>query len=318
MKHKMIKKLQKAMFPEFVNSSEPRNNKREATCGTLHSNICYGNTYPNSYMDIYQSPMYQDKPLPVIVYCHGGGYTWGDKVEGDPNAKEQSFWYFEMLLKAGFHIVSVNYALAPEYQYPTPVIQLNQCMEYLSRHTKEYGIDMSRIIFSGSSAGAHLSGQYVNIVTNEDYARQMKIDPFLKKEQIMAYVSSSGLLDCERFDKTQSKLFNIMLRGCARAYFNVKKIHGNASVQEANVITHMSKDFPPCFISDGNQGTFTDQAEDLAVNATLLGIRHQLKLFPKEVAALGHGFEFGETQQAKEVMKMLLEFLRNCMGEQNL
>lgn len=311
MKHGMIRRLQKMMFPEFVNSMKPRNKEREVSCGKLHSDICYGTTYPNSYMDIYQSSVIQEEPLPVFVYCHGGGYTWGDKVEGDPNAKEQSFWYFEELLKAGYHIVSVNYALAPEYQYPVPLLQLSQCMEFLKIHAQEYGIDMTRVIFSGSSAGAHLTGQYVNILTNESYAQQMKLVPALKKEQVMAYVSTSGLLDCERFDKTDAKSFNFILRKCAKAYFEVRKIEGNKDIKGTNVITYMSDDFPPCFISDGNRGTFTNQAKDMAKNAEKLGIRYQLKLYPKEIAVLGHGFELGESEQAKEVMKLTIDFLKS-------
>lgn len=311
MKHKMIQKMQKMIFPEFVNGMYPRDNKREITCGRLYADISYGTDYPNSYVDIYQSPNYKEQPLPVFIYCHGGGYTWGDKVEGDPNEKEQSFWYFETLLNAGYHVVSVNYALAPEYQYPVPVIQLNQCVSYLAGHAVEYGIDMSKVIFSGSSAGAHLTGQYVNVLTNKEYARQMKIKPAIRKEQIMAYVSSSGLLDCERFDRTHSKAFDFILRRCARAYFGVWNIHGNKIVQETDVITHMTKDFPPCFISDGNQGTFTDQAKDMAEKAEELGIRHQLKVYSKETAVLEHGFELGESLQAKEIMSMTLDFLES-------
>lgn len=96
----------------------------------------------------------------------------------------------------------------------------------------------------------------------------------------MLFVSSSSLLDCERFDKTDSIIFNYLLRCCARAYFGIRRIHGNQTVQQSNVITHMTKDFPPCFISDGNAGTFTDQAMDMAARAKELGIPHQPKLFP--------------------------------------
>ena len=311
MKHTLIKKLQGAMFPEFVNGWTPRNTaKAKIERGTVLSDISYGTEYPNSFLDIYQCGPEENGKRPVFIYCHGGGYTWGDKVEGDPNAKEQSFAVFQSYLDAGYQVVSVNYALAPEYAYPVPLLQLNQCVNWLLTHCAEYHLDMDCVIFGGGSAGAHLAGQYVNLVTNETYAKQMKITPQLKAAQILAFVSSSGLLDCARFDRTDSAVFNFILRRCSRAYFGTKDFRKCEAVVESNVISHMTKNFPPCFLSDGNTGTFTDQAEDMAGKAEKLGVPFYLKLYPKEVAKLGHGFEGGNSVQAAEVMQLTIQFLK--------
>lgn len=209
-------------------------------------------------------------------------------------------------------MVSVNYALAPDFAYPIPLYQMNQCMAYLTAHAAEYGLCMDQVILAGSSAGAHLAGQYAAVLTNADYAAEMKINPALSGKQILAFVSGSGLLDCERFDRTDSVVFNFLLRRCARAYFGVRRLRGNVVVRQADVIAHMSGDFPPCFLSDGNRGTFTDQAEDMAKRAQALQIPYCLKLYPKDKAVLGHGFELGETPQAQEVIAETLDFLRTC------
>ena len=314
MKHYLIQRLQAMMFPEFVNSMMARNDTAYTGVHTRHSNLCYGADYPNSFVDLYISSAPR-RSAPAVVYCHGGGYTWGDKVEGDPNAKESGFGFFETLLDAGYHIVSVNYALAPEYPYPIPLIQLDQCIGWLKIHAPKYGIGMDRVILCGGSAGAHLTGQYAALVSNPSYAEEMKLKPALAREKLMAFVSLSGLLDCARFDKTDSAIFNAVLRRCAWAYFGTKKLRTDANVAQANVITHMTKEFPPCAISDGNAGTFTDQARDMADRAAQLGICHSLKLFPKAEAKLGHGFETGTTPQAKEAVDTILQFLEQLQEE---
>ena len=309
MNHKLIVRLQKSMFPEFVNGFQPRNNTGAISGGRLYSDLKYGDKYPNSYMDLYKSDKPKGGKAPLVIYCHGGGYTWGDKVEGDPNAKDKCFNVFQEFIDNGYDVASVNYALAPEYQYPIPLIQLNECINFLIANQGTYKVDTDKIILMGSSAGAHLTGQYANVVTNEAYASKVGIHSALKKSQLMAFVSQSGLLDNERFDKTDSGIFNFVLRRCGRAYFEVKKLQGDERVIETNVIENMTKAFPPSFISDGNAGTFTDQAVDMAAQAKKFGIKHELKLYPKDAAKLGHGFEAGETQEAKEVRGLMFAFL---------
>ena len=309
MDHKLILKLQNSMFPEFVNGFEPRKNKGSITGGQLYSDLKYGGKYPNSYVDLYKSNKSKHGKAPLVIYCHGGGYTWGDKVEGDPNAGDKSFCLFQDFIDHGYDVASVNYALAPEFQYPVPMLQLDECIQFLISHAEEYRLDVDRVILIGSSAGAHLAGQYADAVTNEAYASGIGIHPVLKQEQLMAFVSQSGLLDNERFDRTDSGIFNFVLRRCGRAYFDVKKLQGDPKVIETNVINNMTENFPPVFISDGNVGTFTDQAVDMADRAKSLGLTYELKLYPKETAKLGHGFEAGQAVQAVEVRNLMFQFL---------
>ena len=315
MKHFMIEKLQKTMFPVFVNGFEPRDNAKDLSGVTCFHDLCYGTEYPNSFLDIYQSPRYENTPLPVFLYVHGGGYTWGDKVEGDPNTRENGFGCFEELLNAGFHLVSVNYALAPEYQYPVPLWQMDQCVSWLKQHAEAYGLDMSRVIFGGSSAGAHLSGQYTAAVCDPAYARELKLSPSISASDLLAFCSFSGLLDYARFDKTDSAIFNAILAGCARAYFGVRDFRGDPRCAQAGVIRHITGNFPPVFVSDGNAGTFTDQARDLAGRAAQLHLPCVLKLYGRDVAKLGHGYEMGDTPQAKETRSSLLAFLTELLAK---
>ena len=309
--HEQIRAIQQSMMAYPVNSFSPRGITKELPGIRTVPEVRYGEAYPNSYLDFYETPVRSSGPAPLFLYCHGGGFTWGDKAEGDPNAGEnQSLAYFLPFLEAGFSVASVNYALAPDWQYPVPLRQLNQCVSFLVRHAAEYGIDMNRIVFAGTSAGAQVTGQYLNVLTDPAYAAEMGLEPAVPASAAIAFVSSSGLLDCERFDGTGVPGFDEVLRACGLAYFETETLKGEECVQQAGVIAHMTAKFPPVFLSDGNTMTFTDQAIDMKAKADALGVPAELLLFPKEEAELLHGFELTQAPQALEAQRAAAAFVR--------
>lgn len=312
MKHYLVKRMQKKTFFAY-NSFEPREKtgKRVLENGcTLYHDIPYGNKYPNSFLDIYVQPDAGDKKHCTYFYIHGGGYTWGDKTDGDPNAKgDDHDWFFLEFMKAGYNIVSVNYALAPEFLYPTPIIQIGEAAEFLKVHGREYGIWMDRIIVGGGSAGGQLAGQFVNIQTNPAYAREMGMKAVLEKGDIKAVLFNSALVDSERLGKTDTAVINFLFVRCGRAYFNSRKLPGNPAVIQSDVIKNVTADFPPSFLSDGNSGSFTDQNRDLAKRLSELHVKNVLNIYPKTEVKLGHGFESMGDKYGRENLKKMIEFL---------
>lgn len=159
-----------------VNSFSPANEITETKWGSngaYINDICYGNTYPNSYLDIYISSVGGENK-PTYFFIHGGGYVWGDKIGGDPNTRDSGLeWYINTFLENGINVVSPNYCFAPEYSYPTQVVQLNECLDFLVQHGVEYGISMDRVIIGGGSAGGNLAGMLGLVCTNQDIAAEL-------------------------------------------------------------------------------------------------------------------------------------------------
>lgn len=96
--------IQKALYPKGkeINPVGPQNvpDRKVRENGILYVNdIKYGNTYPNSYLDISYPTEDTSVDRPTIVYFHGGGYFGGDKVLGDPLAvNEDSTYLFDRLV----------------------------------------------------------------------------------------------------------------------------------------------------------------------------------------------------------------------------
>lgn len=87
-----------------------------------------------------------------IINFHGGGFTIGDSTD---DARFARFCTDPKYLDAVF--ISVQYRLAPEYPFPTPVEDCADAIRYVYDHAEEFGVDKERILLSGFSAGGNLA-----------------------------------------------------------------------------------------------------------------------------------------------------------------
>lgn len=257
----------------------------------LASDIRYGSTHPNSYLDVYIADDDPSVSRPTVLVVHGGGFIGGSKSDGDPNAESDEAASFAAghgpVLAAGYNLVLIDYALAPQHPYPTPLRQLDEALAFLLAEGDRYGLDMDRLVLSGGSAGGQIVGQYVNLVTNPAYARRLGIAPVLVPSQVQAVLLDSTPFDPARASGTQapSRRNNLLFAVSLRAYLRSPR-----DIADANIIDHATSDFPPVVIADGNVGTFPDQAQDFADRLSQLGVAHELILYARDEAELGHGF----------------------------
>lgn len=111
--------------------------------------IRYAEEYPNSFLDI----TYPDKNLetdrPTFIYFHGGGFFGGSKCDGDPLAEGDATALLDDICAEGFNLVNIDYALVPEYHFPTPVLQANEAFRFLMDHAEEYHLGMDRVVIMG-------------------------------------------------------------------------------------------------------------------------------------------------------------------------
>lgn len=236
----------------------------------------------------------------------------GNKTMGDPDSEEFGMSAYRAgILNAGFNLVSIDYALAPEYRYPTPVIQVDQAIDFLIKKQEEYGLDMSNVVLNGASAGGNIAAQYANIVTNKEYAQTMRMEPALKSENLKAIVLDNAIYDGNRSGNVSENKFSFLFYLCKFAYLDWRSEKDD--VRENNIFLHTTKNFPPCYIVDGNEGTFDDQAREFDELLTSLNVVHKANIIPRNVAKLGHAFLLDDTPYAREDIRMKMEFLRGVL-----
>jgi len=93
--------------------------------------------------------------VPVIVFVHGGGWRVGSKAVFCPNISEKDS--FERIVAAGFAVVSVDYRLSGEAHFPAQVDDVRAALAWVREAGDDYGLDASRILLWGESAGATLA-----------------------------------------------------------------------------------------------------------------------------------------------------------------
>lgn len=97
-------------------------------------------------LDFYPSLTAGKKPCIVIV--HGGSWAAGNSQQlPDLNSA---------LAKAGYHVATINYRLAPEYHFPAPIEDLQTALTYLRSEMASLSIDTTRFVLLGRSAGGQI------------------------------------------------------------------------------------------------------------------------------------------------------------------
>lgn len=283
---------------------------------TCYTNLSYDSDRPNHFLDLYVHHDADTVSYPTFIFVHGGGFVWGNKSEFAPKQKKgkvKPYWYFDSIVKAGFNVVTINYALAPGYLYPSPIVQFDQFIHYLPTLAAQYHLDPTRLVVAGNSGGAHIVGQYSAVQTNAAYAAELGMEQTLTDGQIKAVVLNSGLLDPERIGQAGFKAADWLFSKCGQAYFDCSSIPGNADAKQANIITHVTKDYPPVFMSDGNKVSFPYQARELSARLDELNVPHTLNIYPVEEGALFHDFEKTGNKFGKDNMKQILRFLSEVL-----
>ncbi len=90
-------------------------------------------------------------PAPLIVFVHGGGWTRGDKASAT-GVDKVTHWKVQ-----GYAFASINYRLVPGATVEQQAGDVAASVAWLKGHAGAMGIDASRIVLMGHSAGAHLA-----------------------------------------------------------------------------------------------------------------------------------------------------------------
>ncbi len=224
-------------------------------------------------MDVYHPGRSDDGPAPVAVFVHGGAWTSGDKSAGTGMAD------FDELVRRGYLVASLDYRLAPQYQFPAQIQDVKCAIRSLRANAARWGIDPGRIGAWGSSAGGHLvslqglTGAGAGWDTEGQYLDQAS--------RVQAVVDLFGPSDLTAPDITG------LARPLAARVFGVTSPNDPKLVQ-ASPVTYISRDDPPFLILQGDrdQTVPMSQSQELYDRLVAAGVEAKLVI----VRNAGHGF----------------------------
>ncbi len=261
---------------------------------------------PAALLDIHRPSAFDGRPLPVIVWIHGGGFVAGSRGE--------SANYARILAADGYAVVVVDYSLAPGVRYPVPVRQINRALGFLSENAARLQLDRKRFILGGDSAGAQLASQLAALASSPDYASSTKLRPGLTREQLRGVVLFCGPHDARLMASRASSSW--FLRTVMWSYLGTTA-PPQATLQAFSVVPNVTPAFPPAFISVGNDDPLAPQSLALAGALRRQGVRVETLFYsPSHSPPLGHEYQFDLSRpESREALSRTRAFLRSLDGD---
>ena len=259
-------------------------------------NLAYSDS-KNSFLDLYY-PKNTTTMMPVILWIHGGGYVGG--------SKESRQDYAMALADAGYVVANIDYALAPEFRYPGPVLQVNQALAYMQLYAAEYGGDMTRVFVGGDSAGAQIASQVAALISNVELAKTMAIQPAISNSQLQGALLLCGLYNLDTVRATAFPNIDVYLT----AYTGAKPFESFSKIDELSTVQHIRPEFPPVFITVGDADPFVSQSVELVDALHSNKVSVDSVFFEGTQKNLKHEYQYDlSTQDARDTSEKTLKFL---------
>lgn len=192
---------------------------------------------PRQKLLVYR-PEPTDRPLPVVIFVHGGGWHSGDPDDYGFIARN--------IAAQGYVAVLAGYRLGQAGRYPAMLEDTASAIGWTHAQIARFGGDPARIVLAGHSAGAY------NVV-------QVALDPrWLAQQQvprvaIRGVIGLAGPYDFYPFDKDSS-----------RAAFG--SVGADATSQPVN---HARAEAPPMLLVHGEDDTVVRPRNTRALAAAL-------------------------------------------------
>lgn len=198
-----------------------------------------------------------DKPTPLVVLIHGGGWKKGSKDQEETKAH----WFVER----GYACAAVQYRLSGVAKHPAALHDCRDAVIWLREHAEDYNFDPDRFASFGGSAGAHLAALHATAVK----------DP---RSKVQAVIIVAGPTDCT----TERAAVNSRVEGSNYQLFLGGSIDEMPEkYREISPVHQATKKTPPCLILTENKPdageSFVARLEELGIaqeNYVLTGTLH--------------------------------------------
>ena len=251
-------------------------------------------------LDLFLPRAQSDKPRPLLVYIHGGGWRGG--------SKEGAFRRLQPLLGGSeFAGAAINYRLTDEASWPAQIHDCKAAIRWLKAHAGKYGYDPERIAVWGTSAGGHLVSMLGVTGNVSDLEGELGKHPDQKSSItcVVNYFGPSNLLTMDDYpsnikhsaaDSPEGKLVG-------GALLEKRQVSMNASP-----VSHVSSEDAPMLLAHGTKDMLVPYQQSVELSKRLA--KHEVAYIFLTMKDAGHGF------RSKELTEKVRVFLaHHLMGQ---
>jgi acetyl esterase/lipase len=134
-------------------------------------------------LDLYL-PEHSGRPLPLIIWIHGGAWRAGQKAN----------CHARLMLPHGYAVASIDYRLSQEALFPAQIEDCKAAVRWLRAHAKQHGLDPDRFAAWGDSAGGHLSALLGTTADIGDFDKGADLDVSSRVQAVCDYYGPTDFL----------------------------------------------------------------------------------------------------------------------------
>jgi acetyl esterase/lipase len=244
-------------------------------------------------LDLYL-PEKADKPLPLIIWIHGGAWLGGSKDNPSPALR---------FTANGYAVAQVGYRLSQEAKFPAQIKDCKAAVRWLRANAAKYNLDPDKFAAWGSSAGGHLVallGTSGGVAAWEGTGNDLKTS-----SRVQAVVDWFGPTDFLRIGDAESDLRHNAPDSPESRLIGGALLENKDKAAAASPVTYVSKDAPPFLIMHGDRDRTVPFNQSELLYAALKKAGVDATLVPMKGA--GHGFG------GVEALTPVEEFLKRCL-----
>jgi acetyl esterase len=208
---------------------------------------------------------------PCLVFFHGGGWVIGNLDSHDVVCRK-------LADEGQLIVISVDYRLAPEHKFPAAVDDAVAATTWIAGNAKGLGIDASRLMIGGDSAGGNLAA-VVAISARDDngpaIAGQVLIYPAV--DLAMKHPS-------HREPETSVLLTHTVIKWFSAHYLNSAADDNDWRASPARATTLAG--LPPAYVLTAGADPLRDEGDEYAERLKAAGVAVTYRHFPGQF----HGF----------------------------
>lgn len=255
-------------------------------------------------LDIYLPEKASEKPLPLVVHIHGGGWKGGSKF---PCA-------FALMVNRGYVVASIEYRFSQKALFPAQIQDCQAAIRWLRANAKTYNIDPEHIGVVGGSAGGHLSALVATAGGKDAFPRIGGHDDQSDRVQcvidIFGPTNFATVMEQAENDKNVRNIFKFNTPSDPySSLIGVALNEDKAKTDAVSPVTYVSEDNPPTLILHGTHDTLVPyaQSEELAAALKVKGVPVWLQTLPGS----GHGGGgFGKPQIVSLMQNFFDKYLK--------
>ena len=237
------------------------------------------------------------RPLPTLVYFHGGGWVLGSVDLYDTTVRD-------IANASGWMVVSVEYRMAPEHRFPAAVDDAYAATRWVAEHAGEIGADPAHLAVGGDSAGGNLAAA-VTLMARDRGGPNLAYQVLIYPVTDHSFDTPSYKENAEGFGLTRSQMM----------WFSGQYLCSPADADDplASPLRAASlRGLPPALVITAGYDPLRDEAERYGERLKEAGVAVQVERYPGMI----HGF-FGMTgsiDAAKTAIDGVGEALRTIAG----